>query len=193
MAALAYQLMAIGANFPAANKKDPIYLHLALPKGSSPELLRIWREHLKQLAATNAEGGTVTVDEFKLYKDNILEFKANKVVGIAFPKRPEFIHATVTEAIVWGDANASVALLKSLRLALELSLSLEFGFPFTLSSNLEVEISDRHLRAGRGNSGCTPNFARKRTIQPSRSRGNSQAAALYRPTSDRSCQHSESR
>ncbi|MBD0307415.1 MAG: CRISPR-associated protein Csc3, partial [Microcoleus sp. T1-bin1] len=143
MAALAYQLMAIGANFPAANKKDPIYLHLALPKGSSPELLRIWREHLKQLAATNAEGGTVTVDEFKLYKDNILEFKANKVVGIAFPKRPEFIHATVTEAIVWGDANASVALLKSLRLALELSLSLEFGFPFTLSSNLEVEISDR--------------------------------------------------
>jgi CRISPR-associated protein Csc3 len=34
-------------------------------------------------------------------------------------------------------------LLKSLRLALELSLSLEFGFPFTLSSNLEVEISDR--------------------------------------------------
>ncbi|MEG4857720.1 CRISPR-associated protein Csc3 [Microcoleus sp. K1-B6] len=141
MAALAYQLMAIGANFPAANKKDPIYLHLALPKGSSPELLRIWREHLKQLAATNAEGGTVTVDEFKLYKDNILEFKPNKVVGIAFPKRPEFIHATVTEALVWGDANASVALLKSLRLALELSLSLEFGFPFTLSSNLEVEIS----------------------------------------------------
>lgn len=141
MAALAYQLMAIGANFPAANKKDPIYLHLALPKGSSPELLRIWREHLKELAATNAEGGTVTVDEFKLYKDNILEFKPNKVVGIAFPKRPEFIHATVTEALVWGDANASVALLKSLRLGLELSLSLEFGFPFTLSSNLEVEIS----------------------------------------------------
>ncbi|MEG3847492.1 CRISPR-associated protein Csc3 [Microcoleus sp. herbarium19] len=141
MAALAYQLMAIGANFPASNKKDPIYLHLALPKGSSPELLRIWREHLKQLAATNAEGGTVTVDEFKLYKDNILEFKANKVVGIALPKRPEFIHATVTEALVWGDANASVALLKSLRLGLELSLSLEFGFPFTLSGNLEVEIS----------------------------------------------------
>lgn len=141
MAALAYQLMAIGANFPAANKKDPIYLHLALPKGSSPELLRIWREHLKELAATNAEGGTVTVDEFKLYKDNILEFKPNKVVGIAFPKRPEFIHATVTEPLVWGDANASVALLKSLRLALELSLSLEFGFPFTLSGNLEVEIS----------------------------------------------------
>ncbi|MCW6051652.1 CRISPR-associated protein Csc3 [Lyngbya sp. CCAP 1446/10] len=141
MAALAYQLMAIGANFPAANKKDPIYLHLALPKGSSPELLRIWREHLKELAATNAEGGTVTVDEFKLYKDNILEFKPNKVVGIAFPKRPEFIHATVTEALVWGDANASLALLKSLRLALELSLSLEFGFPFTLSGNLEVEIS----------------------------------------------------
>jgi len=142
IAALAYQLMAIGANFPAANKKDPLYLHLALPKGSSPELLRIWREHLEQLAATNANGGTVTVDELKLYKDNSLEFKANKVVGIAFPKRPEFVHATVTEAIVWGDTNASLALLKSLRLALELSLSLEFGFPFTLSGNLEVEISD---------------------------------------------------
>jgi CRISPR-associated protein Csc3 len=142
IAALAYQLMAIGANFPATNKKDPLYLHLALPKGSSPELLRIWREHLEQLVATNANGGTVTVDELKLYKDNVLEFKPNKVVGIAFPKRPEFVHATVTEALVWGDTNASLALLKSLRLALELSLSLEFGFPFTLSGNLEVEISD---------------------------------------------------
>lgn len=142
MAALAYQLMAIGANFPAANKKEPIYLHLALPKGSSPELLRIWREHLKELAATNAEGGTVTVDEFKLYKDNILEFKANKVVGFAFPKRPDFVHTTVIIPLVWGDANSSLALLKSMRLALELSLSLEFGFPFTLSSNLEVELSD---------------------------------------------------
>ncbi len=142
IAALAYQLMAIGANFPATNKKDPLYLHLALPKGSSPELLRIWREHLEQLVATNANGGTVTVDELKLYKDNVLEFKPNKVVGIAFPKRPEFVHATVTEALVWGDTNASLALLKSLRLVLELSLSLEFGFPFTLSGNLEVEISD---------------------------------------------------
>lgn len=142
LATLAYQLMAIGANFPAANKKDPIYLHLALPKSSSPELLRIWREHLEQLAATNAEGGTVTVNELKLYKDNILEFKANKVVGFALPKRPEFIHTTVIIPLVWGDTNASVALLKSLRLALELSLSLEFGFPFTLSSNLEVELSE---------------------------------------------------
>ena len=141
MAALAYHLMAIGANFPAIKKLAPFYLHLALPKGSCPELLRIWREYLEQLAATNAEGGTVTVDDFKLYKDNIIEFKANKVVGFAFPKRPEFVHTTVIIPLVWGDANASVALLKSLRLALELSLSLEFGFPFTLSSNLEVEIS----------------------------------------------------
>jgi len=43
--------------------------------------------------------------------------------------------------IVWGDVNASLALLKSLRLALEISLSLEFGFPFTLSGNLEIELS----------------------------------------------------
>ena len=40
---------------------------------------------------------------------------------------------------MWGDANPSLALLKSLRLALELSLSLEFGFPFNLSASLEVE------------------------------------------------------
>lgn len=142
IAALAYQLMAVGANFPAVKKQDPLYLHLALPKGSCPELLRIWREHLEQLAATNAEGGTVTIDEFKLYKDNILEFKANKVVVIAFPKRPEFVHGTVTKALLWGDVNASLALLKSLRLALEMSLSLEFGFPFTVGGNLEVELSD---------------------------------------------------
>ncbi|MBW4587209.1 CRISPR-associated protein Csc3 [Aetokthonos hydrillicola Thurmond2011] len=141
IAALAYQLMTVGANFPAVKKQDPLYLHFALPKGSSPELLKLWREHLERLAATNAEGGTVTVDELPLYKENSLNFKANKVVGFAFPKRPDFIHTTVVLPIVWGDANASLALLKSLRLALELSLSLEFGFPFTLSGNLEVELS----------------------------------------------------
>lgn len=142
IAALAYHLMAVGANFPAVKKQEPLYLHLALPKGSCPELLRIWREHLEQLAATNAEGGTVTVEELKLYRDNVLEFKPNKVVGFAFPKRPEFIHTSVILPLAWGDINASLALLKSLRLALELSLSLEFGFPFTLSSNLEVELSN---------------------------------------------------
>ncbi|HEY9847973.1 MAG TPA: hypothetical protein V6D28_00825 [Leptolyngbyaceae cyanobacterium] len=142
LAALAYQLMNIGANFPAVKKQEPLYLHFALPKGSCPELLRIWREHLEGLAATNAEGGTVDVNEFKLYRDNILEFKANKVVGLAFPKRADFIHTTVIIPVLWGETNASVALLKSLRLALELSLSLEFGFPFTLSGNLEVELSD---------------------------------------------------
>jgi len=141
IAALAYQLMAVGANFPAVKKHDPLYLHLALPKGSAPELLRIWRELLKQLAATNAEGGTVTVDELKLYKDNQLEFKANKVVGLALPKRPDFVHTSVINPLVWGDVNNSLALLKSLRLALEISLSLDIGFPFTLSGNLEVEIS----------------------------------------------------
>ena len=80
--------------------------------------------------------------ELKLYRDNIMEFKSNKVVGFAFPKRPEFVHTTVIIPLIWGDTNASIALLKSLRLALELSLSLDFGFPFTLSSNLEVELSN---------------------------------------------------
>lgn len=142
IAALAYQLMAVGANFPAVKKQDPLYLHLALPKGSAPDLLRIWRELLQQLAATNAEGGTVTVDELKLYRDNQLEFKADKVVGAALPKRPEFVHTTVIIPLVWGDVNASLALLKSMRLGLEISLSLDIGFPFTLSSNLEVELFD---------------------------------------------------
>ncbi len=140
--ALAYQIMAVGANFPAAKKQEPLYLHFSLPKGSSPELLRIWRNFLERAAQTNAEGGTVAVDEIQLYRDNIIEFKSHKVVGFAFPKRPDFVHNNVIIPIVWGDANASVSLLKSLRLALELSLSLEFGFPFTLSTNLEAELSD---------------------------------------------------
>ncbi|MGB3508702.1 MAG: CRISPR-associated protein Csc3 [Microcoleaceae cyanobacterium] len=142
MTSLAYQLMVIGANFPAVNKQEPLYLHLALPSGSSPELLRIWREFLKKTAATNAEGGTVIVDEQQLYRDNIIEFKSNKVVGLALPKRPDFIYSTVVIPLVWGEANTSVALLKSLRLSLELSLAADFGFPFVLSGNLEVESSD---------------------------------------------------
>lgn len=142
MAALAYQLMAVGANFPAVKKQDPIYLHFALPKGSCPELLGVWREHLQELATTNADGGTVSIDELKLYRDEMLQFKANKVVGLAFPKRPEFIHTTAFIPIVWGDVNASIALLKSLRLALEISLPWSFGFPFIISSNLEVELSE---------------------------------------------------
>lgn len=139
LAALAYQLMTVGANFAAVSKQDPNYLHFALPQGSSPELLRIWREFLRRTANTNAEGGTVTIDELQLYRDQIVEFKSNKVVGFALPKRPDFVHGTVIIPISWGDANTSVALLKSLRLALELSLSLDVGFPFTLSGNLEIE------------------------------------------------------
>jgi len=142
IAALAYQLMAVGAKFPSVKKQDPLYLHLALPKGSAPELLRIWRELLRRLAETNTEGGTVTVDEIKLYKDNLLEFKASKISGLALPKRPEFIHTSVIIPLVWGDVNNSLALLKSIRLALEISLSLDIGFPLTLSSNLEVELFD---------------------------------------------------
>lgn len=139
LASLAYQLMTVGANFPKASKQDPLYLHFALPKGSSPELQAIWRNWLHGTAATNAEGGTVTVDELQLYRDNLIAFKANKVVGFALPKRPEFTFSTVTIPIVWGDVNSSVALLKSLRLALELSLAFDFGFPFILSANLEVK------------------------------------------------------
>jgi CRISPR-associated protein Csc3 len=142
IASLAYKIMTLGANFPAVKKQEPLYLHFSLPKGSSPELLRIWRNFLERAAETNAEGGTVTVDEIQLYRDNILEFKSHKVVGFAFPKRPDFVHNHVIIPVVWGDANASVSLLKSLRLALELSLSLEFGFPFTLSGNLEAELAD---------------------------------------------------
>jgi CRISPR-associated protein Csc3 len=142
IAALAYQLMTVGAKFPKVSKQEPLYLHLALPKGSSPELLRIWREFIEQLSHTNAEGGPVTVDQLQLYRDHKLEFKANKVVGAALPKRPDFIHTSVISALVWGDVNASLALLKSLRLGLEISLSLDIGFPFSLSSNMEVDVFD---------------------------------------------------
>jgi CRISPR-associated protein Csc3 len=58
---------------------------------------------------------------------------------LALPKRPEFINSTVTIPVLWGEVNNSVALLKSLRLALEMSLAFDFGFPFVLGANLEVE------------------------------------------------------
>ncbi|WP_373479889.1 hypothetical protein [Geminocystis sp.] len=142
ISALAYQLLAVGANFPKSGKQEPLYLHFALPQGASPELLRIWRQFIKQTAETNGEGGTVTVDETKLYRDNLMEFKANKVVGFAFPKRPDFIFSTITIPVLWGDVNNSIALLKSLRLGLEIALAFEFGFPFVLSNNLEIETNN---------------------------------------------------
>lgn len=138
LSALGYQLMAVGANFPNSVKQDPLYLHFALPKGSSVELRAIWRRFLENTAAIN-EDGTVTVDDLQLYRENKLNFKANKVVGLALPKRPEFINSTVTIPVLWGEVNNSLALLKSLRLALEMSLAFEFGFPFILGANLEVE------------------------------------------------------
>lgn len=138
LAALSYQLLAVAANFPKANKQDPLYLHFALPKGSNPALQSIWQQFLQRTAQTH-EDGTVTVDELQLYRDYEIVFKANKVVGLALPKRPEFIRSTVTIPVVWGDVNNSVALLKSLRLALEMALALDFGFPFVLSANLEIE------------------------------------------------------
>ncbi len=139
LASLSYQLLAVGANFPKASKTEPLYLHFALPQGSSPELKNIWQNWLKEKADTNADGGTVTVDELQLYKDDFLAFKANKVVGAALPKRPEFIQSTVIIPLVWGDVNNSLALLKSLRLALELALAPDFGFPFVLGGNLEIK------------------------------------------------------
>ncbi len=139
LSALSYQLLAVGANFPNTGKQSPIYLHFALPQGSSPEFKGIWRSWLEQTAANNAEGGTVTVDEWKLYRDNIVAFRGNKVVGAAFPKRPQFIQSTVIIPLVWGEVNRSVALLKSLRLALELALALDVGFPFILGGNLEID------------------------------------------------------
>lgn len=140
LSALGYQLLTVGANFPKASKQAPLYLHFALPKGSSVELQQIWKQFLHRTAETN-EDGTVTVDELQLYRDNQLVFKANKVVGLALPKRPEFIHSTVTIPVLWGDVNNSLALLKSLRLALEMALALDIGFPFVLSANLEIEPS----------------------------------------------------
>jgi CRISPR-associated protein Csc3 len=139
MTSLGYQLMNVGAFFPAVKKDPPFYLHLALPQGSCPELLRIWREWIREQAATNTEGGTVNVDELKLYRNNEIEFKSNKVVGFAFPKRPDFVHTSIVLPLTWGDTNASLAMLKSLRLALEISLAPDFGFPFVLSSGMQVE------------------------------------------------------
>ena len=46
LAALSYQLLAVGANFPKAGKQEPLYLHFALPQGSSPELKAIWQKWL---------------------------------------------------------------------------------------------------------------------------------------------------
>ncbi len=140
ISALSYQLLTVGANFPKATKQPPVYLHFALPKGSSTQLKNMWRQFLQRTAETN-EDGPVTVDDLKLYRENQIEFRANKVVGLALPKRAEFVHSTVTIPIFWGDVNNSVSLLKSLRLALEMSLAEEIGFPFMLSSNLEAESS----------------------------------------------------
>ncbi|NMF81790.1 CRISPR-associated protein Csc3 [Nodosilinea sp. P-1105] len=140
LSALGYQLLRVGANFPKASKQAPMYLHFALPKGSSVELQHIWKQFLQRTAETNEEG-TVTVDELQLYRDHQIVFKANKVVGLALPKRPEFMHSTVTIPVLWGDVNNSLALLKSLRLALEMALALDIGFPFVLSANLEIEPS----------------------------------------------------
>jgi CRISPR-associated protein Csc3 len=141
MASLGYQLMTVGGYLPTAKKEPPYYLHFALPEGSSPELLRIWKEWLEDAAATNGDGGPVSVDELKLYREKLLVFKANKVVGFAMPKRADFVYSTVTIPITWGDTTASLALLKSLRLALELSLAPDFGFPFILSAGLQIDSS----------------------------------------------------
>jgi CRISPR-associated protein Csc3 len=145
MVMLSYQLMTVGAHFPAAKKEPPYYLHFSLPEGSSPALLEIWQSWLQEMAATNAEGGPVTVDELKLYRDKAMIFKPNKVVGIAFPKRKEFVYSTTILPLTWGDTTTSLALLKSLRLALELSLAPDVEFPFILSSGMQVDSSAHYF------------------------------------------------
>ncbi|QQE67712.1 hypothetical protein GFS31_44250 (plasmid) [Leptolyngbya sp. BL0902] len=140
LSALGYQLLTVGANFPKASKQAPLYLHFALPKGSSNEMKIHWIKQLNQIAQ-NHEFGPVTIDELKLYQNQEIIFKPNKVVGLALPRRPEFIHSTVTIPIVWGDVNNSVALIKSLWLGLEISLALDVSFPLILSANLEIEPS----------------------------------------------------
>lgn len=140
MTALSYQLMAVGANLPSTKKAPPYYLHLTLPKNSSPELLKIWQDFLEE-KASSSDGGPMNVDEVKLYRDHKIEFKPNKVVGLALPKRPNFIYNSTVIPITWGDVNSSLALLKSLGLGLELSLLPELGFPLCLSGNLEIEVS----------------------------------------------------
>jgi CRISPR-associated protein Csc3 len=145
MAMLAYQLMTVGAHFPAAKKEPPYYLHFSLPEGSSPALLEIWKDWLEKMAETNTDGGPVTLDELKLYRDQAMVFKPNKVVGIAFPKRKDFVYSSTILPLTWGDTTASLALLKSLRLALELSLAPEVGFPFVLSSGMQIDASTQHF------------------------------------------------
>jgi CRISPR-associated protein Csc3 len=145
MVTLAYQLMTVGAHFPAAKKEPPYYLHFALPAGSSPALLEIWQSWLQETAAVNAEGGPVTLDEFKLYRDKAIVFKPHKVVGFAFPRRKDFVYTTTIFPVTWGDTTASLAMLKSLRLALELSLTPETGFPFILSAGMQVDSSTHHF------------------------------------------------
>ncbi len=138
---LAYQLVTVGSNLPKVDPKNPIFLHLALPTGASPALLRIWREKLREMAAINTEGGPVNVDILKLYREHALEFRSHTVLGMALPKHQEFVHSSFMVPLAWGDANATVSLLKSARLALELSFGLGWYFPFVLGSDLSVEQS----------------------------------------------------
>jgi CRISPR-associated protein Csc3 len=140
LTALGYQLLAVGCSFPnrIAVKQDPIYLHVALPKGSSPELRRVWRTFLQRQLETN-EGQPIALDELKLIRDRVFEWRSNKTIGFALPTRPEFINSTVTLPSTWGDINRSLVLLKSLRQAVELCLTDDFRFPFVLSGTLEIE------------------------------------------------------
>jgi CRISPR-associated protein Csc3 len=146
MTMLAYQLMTVGAHFPSAKPKEPpYYLHFALPEGSSPALLEIWKDWLEKMAATNTDGGPVTLNELNLYRDKKMVFQPNKVVGIAFPKRKDFVYSSIILPITWGDITTSLTMLKSLRMALELSLAPEVGFPFVLSSGMQIDSSAGHF------------------------------------------------
>ena len=144
IAYLAYKVMNVGSQLPKKSKAPPYYLSFVMPEGSCPEYRRIWRECIRNLAATNTEEGPVSVDMEKLYADNILDFKSDKGTGFAFPKRSDFVGAVVVIPIMFGDLSSSKSLLKAARLAMELSLSLEIGFPFVLGQSLQIETVDEN-------------------------------------------------
>ncbi|XHX78535.1 MAG: hypothetical protein RBJ76_00930 [Stenomitos frigidus ULC029] len=139
ISALAYKLIKVGANFPSSIKQTPTYLHLALPKGSSPAFLAHWQQRIEEAISSDSSVGLMIPNQEQLREEGKLIFKSSKGVGIALPRRPEFIYSTTVSAVTWGEANSSVTLLRSLHLALKISLNEEVELPFVLSSNLEIE------------------------------------------------------
>jgi len=138
LAILDYRLMNVGAALPKSDASgSPYYAHLFLPEASSPSLKAAFKAWILEQAQINPEG-PIACDDKVLYKQLELHFKANKVVGAAFPRRTGFIASQVVFPLYWGkDSSDSLSLLKSLRLVLELAVHL--NVPFVLGPNLEIE------------------------------------------------------